>query len=319
MAAKKEEQHTFDVALAVQVGVEKALLLGGFNFWITENEKRKSELHFRQGEYWTYDTAKQLAAKYPYLKEKSIYRWLDELEQGDWIKKRQFAVKGNLDTRNWFGRGKRLLEWLGAPVSQNENSVSHFEKWDSQNEKPVSQNETANSQNEKPLYNKETVTNPLQTAVINNQQQLADASAAGGDDLETDSVGDQKKGRGPTPNPLPTAEEVRQALLTSAPHQRYVLERLKLTDSEEGYIELVDTYLVQQQAKADDPDYPCDSISHARKHFMNWLGRRTEIQNTQKQTQTHGTQTTRTARSLRPTSLGQPDYRGTGSHCDVDL
>jgi DNA-binding PadR family transcriptional regulator len=317
MAAKKEEQHTFDVTLAVEVGIEKAILLGGFHFWITENEKRKSELHFREGAYWTYDTAKGLAGKYPYLKEKSIYRWLDELEQEGWIKKRQFALKGNLDKTTWFGRGQRLLDWLSAPISQNENSNSQNEKSDSQNENSISQNETTNSQNEKSLYNKETVTNTLQTTVTNKQQQLAAASGAGCG--EADSSDEQKKRAGPSPNPLPVSvEEVRQALLGSTPHQRYAMEQLKLTATTEGFASLLNLFITQQQAKADDPDHPFTSLSHARRHFMNWLGRRTEL-NTKQSSSTHATPTTRTARSLFPTALGQPDYRGTGSTCNVDL
>ncbi len=87
--------HSFDVSLACQVGIEKAILLGNIQFWIAENEKRKSANHFRKGVYWTYDTAANLQQKYPYMNWKSIYRWLKELETSGWIVTDSFNVKAS--------------------------------------------------------------------------------------------------------------------------------------------------------------------------------------------------------------------------------
>lgn len=55
-------------------------------------------------------------------------------------------------------------------------------------------------------------------------------------------------------------------------------------------------------------------------HCQRWIG--VELQKLQKQT--HGSTNgnsgiKRAANTLRPTSIGQPDYRGKGSHCDVEL
>ncbi|UHG93297.1 hypothetical protein [Spirosoma oryzicola] len=171
---KKGSMHSFDAALAIEIGVEKAILVGNINFWITENEKRKSDTHFHKGEYWTYDTAKGLAEKYPYLNEKSIARWIGQLTESGWIKTDHFNRRDNLDKKTWFGRGKHLLDWLiesipqnekstqstatstiAVSIPQNDTSISHSDTSIPQNEISIPQNDTSIPQNEESISQNE--------------------------------------------------------------------------------------------------------------------------------------------------------------------
>ena len=47
-------QHTFDIDIAAKYGVEEAILLNYFDFWIQKNEA--NDRHFHDGLYWTYNS-----------------------------------------------------------------------------------------------------------------------------------------------------------------------------------------------------------------------------------------------------------------------
>lgn len=181
LADEKEEDkdtHSFSISLACALGgkVEKAILVGSIHHWIGVNEKNAKPMHLRDGEYWTYDTAKDLEKKHPYLKEKSISRWLGELEADGWIKTRRYGTK-NTDRTLWYGRGEKLLDWLASPIPQNEEtgnkaadpipqneiSIPHFET------RPIPHFETSIPQNEISIPQNEecNIKDTIQTAILN--------------------------------------------------------------------------------------------------------------------------------------------------------
>lgn len=151
MTIGKGDTHSFDWKMACKIGVEKAILVGNFHFWIGENERRKSANHFHKGEYWTYATGDELKAKYPYFKASTMYRWLKELTADGWLKVDKFNQK-HTDQTTWYARGNSLLDFLNIPISQNEKSISQNENSISHSENPSSQNENSISQNEKCIY-----------------------------------------------------------------------------------------------------------------------------------------------------------------------
>ncbi|GAB3701253.1 hypothetical protein GCM10027592_29170 [Spirosoma flavus] len=154
----------------------------------------------------------------------------------------------------------------------------------------------------------------------NNQQQNAPDVADAVDEETSDEPSDQKNEEGaPPPNPLPTADEVRVELGKSSSHWRYAYEQLKIAKSRDDYQALIEMFITQQEMdqQEDRPLFP--KMYRVRNHFKNWLGKRPLINQ-----QTNGNLTSnqangRTKSTLRPTAVGQPNYRGTGSHCDVDL
>lgn len=76
-------EHHFHVAAAVEVGVNAAIILEQFDFWITKN--RANNRHYYDGRYWTYNSNKAFAQMYPYLSPKLIRTALKRLEDGGYV------------------------------------------------------------------------------------------------------------------------------------------------------------------------------------------------------------------------------------------
>ncbi len=82
MAAKEKEkqmQHHFDIEVAAEYGIEAAVLINHFQFWIVKNAA--SGKHQHDGRTWTYNTAKAYAVLFPYMSEDKIKRLLRKLEE----------------------------------------------------------------------------------------------------------------------------------------------------------------------------------------------------------------------------------------------
>ena len=73
--------HSFNVEIAEKYGIEKAVLLENFYFWIKKNKANKKNLH--EGRCYTYNTAEAFAELFPYIKERRIAQLLREMENED--------------------------------------------------------------------------------------------------------------------------------------------------------------------------------------------------------------------------------------------
>jgi hypothetical protein len=93
------QHHSFDINLACQYGVQEALLITHFIFWISHNKRLKR--NFKDGRYWMYQTQEEMVAHFPYLSRKQIMRILDRLVEKGVI------IKGNynklaMDHTTWY-------------------------------------------------------------------------------------------------------------------------------------------------------------------------------------------------------------------------
>ena len=73
--------HSFNVEIAKQYGIEKAVILENFYFWIKKNKANKRNMH--EGKVYTYNTAEAFAELFPYIKERKIAQILREMENED--------------------------------------------------------------------------------------------------------------------------------------------------------------------------------------------------------------------------------------------
>ena len=71
--------HSFNVELAIKYGIEEAILIENFAFWIKKNAANNK--NYINGEYWTYNSAKALEELFPYMNLKKVQRTLLRLEQ----------------------------------------------------------------------------------------------------------------------------------------------------------------------------------------------------------------------------------------------
>jgi hypothetical protein len=71
------QSHSFSVDLAEKYGVECAILINHFQFWIRQNQAMKRNFH--DGRTWMYQSQKDIAAIYPYWSEDAVFRNIKKL------------------------------------------------------------------------------------------------------------------------------------------------------------------------------------------------------------------------------------------------
>lgn len=86
-------EHYFNTDIAKDCGIEEAILLHNFHFWLSKNAA--NEKHFHDGLYWFYNSKKAFVDLFPYMNETKIFRSIKNLEE------RGFVVKGNYNTDKW--------------------------------------------------------------------------------------------------------------------------------------------------------------------------------------------------------------------------
>ena len=108
--------YSFDVDHAKHYGVEEAILLHNFLFWIRHNRANRQNEH--DGRTWTYNTLEAFAELFPFWSVRQIRRILDSLiEQG-------VIVKGNHNARAydrtcWYALTDESLLELPTAICQN--------------------------------------------------------------------------------------------------------------------------------------------------------------------------------------------------------
>lgn len=90
-------EHHFNVELATAFGIEKAVIINNLYFWIDHNAKNKTHIH--DGNVWTYNSSSAFARLFPYIKERTLARYLIELED------KNILISGNYNT-NAFDKTK---------------------------------------------------------------------------------------------------------------------------------------------------------------------------------------------------------------------
>jgi hypothetical protein len=146
---KEVHDHSFNVNAATAIGHEKAILLKELYYWCQQNFNNQRNFH--HGLYWTYNTAKAFTLKFPYFSERSIGRWLQQLEQDGYLGSACLNKKG-YDRTKWYcvneeayvsiceGSKPGSLEFFKKYITNLANSNRQNGEWNSQNGESFSQN-----------------------------------------------------------------------------------------------------------------------------------------------------------------------------------
>lgn len=103
--------YGFDTEIAEQYGVDEAIMLQNFAFWIEKN--MANDKHFHDGRYWTYNSHKAMASLFPFWSEKQIRRIIDNLiEKG-------LITKGNYNELKYDQTKWYALTDLGISICLN--------------------------------------------------------------------------------------------------------------------------------------------------------------------------------------------------------
>ena len=118
-------EHHFNVQIAEQYGIEEAILIHHFYYWISKNAA--NETNFHDGLYWTYNSKRAYACLFTYMNETKIFRVIKHLEECGLI------VKGNYnedkwDRTNWYAisiEGIYYLQSVGYDCRLLQNGAMH--------------------------------------------------------------------------------------------------------------------------------------------------------------------------------------------------
>lgn len=92
-------EHSFDVEIAKEYGIESAIILKHLSFWIQKN--MACEKHCFNGIYWTYSSVKAFRELFPYMGEKQIRNNIDKLKKAGLIIVGEFN-KSAYDRTKWY-------------------------------------------------------------------------------------------------------------------------------------------------------------------------------------------------------------------------
>ena len=102
-------EHSFNVQFAQKYGIEEAIIVHNFYFWLRKNIANEKHLH--NGRYWTYNSNNAFTKLFPYINKTKIFRVLKHLEEEGLLIKGCF----NQDARDrtlWYAFSDNGIETL---------------------------------------------------------------------------------------------------------------------------------------------------------------------------------------------------------------
>lgn len=101
-------RHAFNTDLAEKYGIEKALIIDYFAYWVVEN--MRNEKNFHEGRYWVFNSASALSEKFHYISRRTMNQKLQELETDGILISGNFN-KNKFDRTKWYSF-KDEYAWL---------------------------------------------------------------------------------------------------------------------------------------------------------------------------------------------------------------
>ena len=127
--------HSFNVDIATEYGVEEAIILENFYFWLNKNMANRKNYH--DGVFWTYNSQKALSELFPYWNRQKIQRILSKLEDDDLLKKGNYN-KLKYDRTTWYSLTDKALSLFGQSIAQKWTMEdSELNNGEFKNEQPI--------------------------------------------------------------------------------------------------------------------------------------------------------------------------------------
>ena len=92
-------EHSFDIDIAAEYGIECAILLKHLYFWIKKN--KANDENFFDGRYWTYNSVKAFSVLFPYMTERKVRYTLEKMEEQGLIVVGNYN-KSQYDRTKWY-------------------------------------------------------------------------------------------------------------------------------------------------------------------------------------------------------------------------
>ncbi len=149
------QMHHYRVEDAQRYGLEEAILLDHFRFWIATN--RMNKINFFEGKYWTYNTANTYHEIYPFFSVKRIRAILESLVEQE-VLIRAHHSEDKRDRTYWYAFSEVFDDFLKIEPSSSETGNPHVPDLEH-------------------VYNKETPTNTTTNSSINEDDLFPDTKA----------------------------------------------------------------------------------------------------------------------------------------------
>ena len=95
----KQLIHACSVDLAKEIGLERAMMLHQFSYWVNINEANKRNFH--DGKYWTYNSFNALQELFPYWSISTVKRLVASLLKDGYLLQAHHASNWS-DRTNWY-------------------------------------------------------------------------------------------------------------------------------------------------------------------------------------------------------------------------
>ena len=122
--------HSFNVDVAKEVGVNAAILLENIYFWVRKNEVSGEHIH--DGKAWTHTTRKVWAELFPYMTENQIQTATRKLKDSGLVEVDHHS-ENPFDRGNWYTVTDKTIEFYGAL----DGCLNHNEIDDQANTRPM--------------------------------------------------------------------------------------------------------------------------------------------------------------------------------------
>lgn len=94
--------HSFDVEIATALGLAEAAVFNNIHYWVHQNSVNEDEdRHYRDGMWWTYNTAEKISEHMPYLSQKQVKLALQNLVASGYLIKGNYN-KNSFDHTAWY-------------------------------------------------------------------------------------------------------------------------------------------------------------------------------------------------------------------------
>ena len=142
-----DNNHSFSPIIAEILTIQKALILKEIGGWCEHNQNNHKNID-EDGLAWVFmsvgskDSDKSpkncFSKKFPYMQDRSIHRWLQELENEEWIYSKTDNKLGYDRTKSYRLNIKKYNDAiLENAIRQNGESNSHFGESNCQNGEPI--------------------------------------------------------------------------------------------------------------------------------------------------------------------------------------
>jgi hypothetical protein len=122
--------HAFNVELATKYGIDEAILIAHFQYWINLNHRtNKNKI---EGRTWTFQTRKDIAAHFPYWDENKVKRLVARLLKLKVILIGNFNKK-SFDKTNWYA----FVDQKMFTMDENDQSMDENVHGVDENDQPI--------------------------------------------------------------------------------------------------------------------------------------------------------------------------------------